>query len=91
MGFRWRRRGGIGGELIRLDVAGGEANAEDGEGGVQGVSEDVGAQGEGADVVEHVGAWVDHPGSILLCLCWLHAWEVYKLGHILKIDRAFEN
>jgi len=36
-----------------LDVAGGETDGEDGLGWVDGLGEDVGAEGEAADVFEH--------------------------------------
>lgn len=46
-----------GGEAVGLDDAGGEADAEDGEGGVDCLGEDVGGEGKRADVVEHLGRW----------------------------------
>lgn len=44
---RWETEG--------LDVTGGETDSEDGLGGVDCLGENVGAEGEAADVFEHCG------------------------------------
>ena len=67
--LRRGRRAGKRGETVGLHVAGGEPDGEDGKSGVDGLREEVGAEGQAADVFKHYG-WGGVGGVVLESACW---------------------